>query len=131
MDENSSALPEPKTGDAHLLIAGNVPVSIPFKAYGSFFQSFLFAFVNIGDNSNAGCLILRGVFAFFASVLVPTGGGVVHRYGNCTKSCRSRLAGDGGGSGNEDVDRAGLIASKPAPTGSCGGHRVCERLKIL
>jgi hypothetical protein len=38
MDENSSALPEPETGDTHLLITGNVPVSFPFKAYGGFFQ---------------------------------------------------------------------------------------------
>jgi hypothetical protein len=30
--------------------------------------------------------------------------------------CRSRLAGDGGGSGEEDVGCAGLIAGKPAPT---------------
>jgi hypothetical protein len=55
MDENSSALPEPKTGDAHLPIAGNVPVSIPFKAYGSFFQSFLFAFVKMGLNDTLCC----------------------------------------------------------------------------
>jgi hypothetical protein len=39
MDENSSALPEPETGDTHLLlIASNVPMSLPFKAYSVFFQ---------------------------------------------------------------------------------------------
>jgi hypothetical protein len=38
MNEHSSALPEPKTGEIHLLITSNVPVRFPFKAYGSFYQ---------------------------------------------------------------------------------------------
>jgi hypothetical protein len=38
MDEHSSALPEPKHGDTHLLIAGYVPVSFPFIENTNFFQ---------------------------------------------------------------------------------------------
>jgi hypothetical protein len=37
---------------------------------------------------------------------------------NDKKHCRSRLAGDGGGSDKGDAGSAGLIAGKPAPTGS-------------
>jgi hypothetical protein len=40
MDENSSVLHEPKTGDSQRLITGNLPVSFSFKAYGGFFQWF-------------------------------------------------------------------------------------------
>jgi hypothetical protein len=49
--------------------------------------------------------------------------------------CRSRLAGDGGVSGEEDVGCAGLIAGKPAPTGlwalpgfAFGGTPLWERM---
>ncbi|SDO93249.1 hypothetical protein SAMN04489798_4236 [Pseudomonas arsenicoxydans] len=38
MDEHSSALPEPETGEIHLLITSHVPVCFPFKAYGRFYQ---------------------------------------------------------------------------------------------
>jgi hypothetical protein len=38
MDEHSSALPELKTGNTHLLIISNVRACFPFKAYGSFYQ---------------------------------------------------------------------------------------------
>jgi hypothetical protein len=37
--------------------------------------------------------------------------------------CRSRLAGEGGGSGEGNVGCAGLIAGKPAPTG-------CRNLRL-
>ncbi|OMQ40653.1 hypothetical protein BKX96_02280 [Pseudomonas putida] len=39
--------------------------------------------------------------------------------------CRSRLAGEGGGSGEGDVGCAGLFAGKPAPTGLLGAAGVC------
>jgi hypothetical protein len=39
--------------------------------------------------------------------------------------CRSRLAGEGGGSGDGDVGGAGIIAGKPAPTGLLGAGGIC------
>jgi hypothetical protein len=39
--------------------------------------------------------------------------------------CRSRLAGDGGVSGEGDIGCAGLIAGKPAPTGLLGVAGIC------
>ncbi|WP_207200355.1 hypothetical protein, partial [Pseudomonas sp. TH03] len=47
--ENSSALPEPETGDTHLLFASNVPVIFPFKAYRGFFQSFYSLWCQLRD----------------------------------------------------------------------------------
>ena len=39
--------------------------------------------------------------------------------------CRSRLAGDGSGSGDGDVGCVGLFAGKPAPTGLLGASGIC------
>ena len=39
--------------------------------------------------------------------------------------CRSRLVGEGGGSGDGDVGCAGLFAGKPAPTGLLGAGGIC------
>ena len=50
-------------------------------------------------------------------------------YVDATKHRRSRLAGDGRESGNRDAGRAGLIASKLAPTGIFGVHSVYGRHK--
>jgi hypothetical protein len=48
-----------------------------------------------------------------------------------TTHCRSRLAGEGGVSGNRDAGCAGLFAGKPAPTGIFCEHRICEPHKTL
>ncbi len=45
------------------------------------------------------------------------GMGLVKKSGMGTKHCGSWLASDGDGSGDTDVECAGLIAGKPAPTG--------------
>jgi hypothetical protein len=44
--------------------------------------------------------------------------------------CGSELARDGGVSGNEDVECAGLIASKLAPTGSVAVRKICGSTPI-
>jgi hypothetical protein len=62
---------------------------------------------------------------------LPLGYWVTIGFVNDKKYCRSRLAGDGGGSGKADAGPAGLIAGKPAPTGLLGDHNMCERQKIL
>ncbi|OMQ31267.1 hypothetical protein BKX96_27055 [Pseudomonas putida] len=55
-------------------------------------------------------LQVYGALAEFAS-------GLIH--------CRSRLAGEGGGSGEGDAGCAGLFAGKPAPTGLLGAGGIC------